>query len=208
MSRLLSVVLALALVALTASAALAEEQTVTVTTKVKIPLYDKTAIGTVVMHNTGTPDNIAVNWSYTGQLDGKSAKASGKALASWDGHNYSGHVTQITAWNMPGIPKPGIGATFRIEDQGNHVVNVYFDGLVTKNLYTKLVYQGIDAIPEPFTGDIAISVTNTTASGIDELPKTGSVPQAAFFLPLALVGLGGALVLISRRGLSAATKRG
>ena len=192
MKRLLSFVLALTLCALTATSALATEQTVTVTTKVTVPFYGKTALGTMVFHNSGTRNDIDIIWSFTGQYGGAEASASGKAHAIYEGSSYSGTITAIDSWHMPGIPKPGTGMSFTIEDLGNHVAKASVNGFLGRNLSVNVNYQGVDSLPDPTQSDVALSVTNVAGSGVNGLPNTGAVPEVSYLLPLGLLGLLGA----------------
>lgn len=224
--RLWAVVLAVILAAIPVASAFAEStQTITATLNVALPFVNKAAVGTLVLVDSGTPEQMVENWTFTGQIDGQPASAAGVNHGKWTGSSFVGQVTEITQWNVPGVPRPSLPAPMTLSSTSvtlsdlatgpqqtsarpapvsdtSGVVYLTFTTRSKGSFTVPLAVQGAPGLLAPFQGNLALSMTNVSSTGpVTKLPKTGAVPEWFNWLALGLVGLGGAAVLASRRAL-------
>lgn len=200
--NLRAVVFAAILAAMSFSTAFAAlTQTITANVDVTIPFVNKSALGTIVLMETGTPDHIVGNWSFTGQVNGKLASAAGVYVGQYTGSSYVGQVTAISDWNVPGVGRPQLPLTLTLSSTSG-VIN--FD-IITHHhgtLGIPLAVQGVRGLPPPFQGNLTLSITNAVLSGpVQQLPRTGAVPEWYDLAALAMIGFGCLALATSRTAL-------
>ena len=202
-SRLAMAVLALCLLLpFLCTEAEAAEQTITATVKVSIPFFEKTVLGTVVLRVSGEPDNLAVAWDFVGTVDGKAASAKGLGAGRWTGRGYEGHITKVETWQMQGLQRPIAKVPVSLLPGSNQTIWAVVTSQQLGPLSTPLNVQGVDGVPAPFQGDVALSVTNAAGEqAIRGLPRTGAEPWGPPWLAAMAVVAGGGLLWASRRAL-------
>ena len=225
-TRLWGAVLAVFLAVIPFSSALAAPpQTITANVDVTIPFSNKSALGTLVLKETGTPDHMVENWSFTGQVDGKPASAAGVNLGRWTGSSYVGQVQTISEWDVPGVGKPDLplpvtlagssgdtthAAMLTGTNEGQAAPSSSANGVVYLTFTTHhhgsftipMAVQGADGLPAPFGPNLVLSLTNAANSGpVLKLPRTGDAPQWYNLAALALIVLGCGALATSRTAL-------
>jgi len=200
MKRILVLALLVLLVVATSAAAFAEEEyTVTATMKVTLAFINKSALGTLVVRYSGTPDNIDARWTFDGQVDGKPAAASGLAHARWTSKGYEGTITKVDSWKIAGVGPPNLPLPVAVSGGANNLVWAVVTTREIGPVSIPLSLQGAAKLPAPFQGDLTLSLTN--AAGIQEikgLPRTGDVPAWVGLAALALAVLSAASIAGSR----------
>lgn len=182
------------------TAAFADEQTVTVNAKVSSLLFGgKTVLGTLVIKDTGTAQVIASQWTFIGQMDGKPASASGTASGRFTGKSYEGNLTKVDNWDMGGVPAPPAGMPMSVLTGADGTIFGVVNAPNAGTVSVPFAVQGVSKLPEPFKGDLSLSITNLAgASEIKGLPRTGAIPVAFDLLALLLIALGGGVFASSR----------
>ena len=190
------VVLALLALFVSTPTALAAEQTVTVALRVSAPLLGKSALGTMVLRNSGVPESFAVDWTFTGQVDGLPASASGRGEARFADGTYEVTITEVQNWDMGGIPRPKLPLRMAARAGANQTFEMTVFARVLGTVSTPLSLQGAPELPAPFTGDLILSVTNAPAVPPRALPNTGLGDDRLSPL-LALAAAAGAVALVA-----------
>lgn len=80
-------------------------ETVTIKVDLSVPIRGDSVRGDLFIALSGTQDDLDIDWSFTGAVNGSAAAAAGKATASWNGSGYQGTLTSIDLWNTE-IPQP------------------------------------------------------------------------------------------------------
>lgn len=203
----LAVVLLVVLVALLQIApAFAAEQTVTITLKVSAPLIGKSALGTMVLHNAGDPSSLATTWTFTGQVDGQPASASGQAEGRFTGNTYDLTITRVDTWDMNGIPHPKLPLRMTARPGAHQTVDLVVFAHTLGTVSTPLSVQGVTGVPAPFTGDLTLSVTNAPGGVVRVLPRTGVGDPLPAVADLGVIGGVALLLLVGTRALVVARR--
>lgn len=223
---LLALFLAMVLAVVPVTAAFAESpQTITASVNLTMPLVNKAALGTLVLTETGTADQIVENWTFTGQVDGRPASVAGVNRGHWTGSGFIGQVTEITQWNVPGISRPRLPLSMALSSEKGSTSHslVLWDrdttqprpsadqsGVVNLTVTTHqrgtvsipIAVQGASGLPAPFQGNLVLGLTNASSAGpVKVLPRTGAIPEGYNLAALALIALGGGALLTSRKAL-------
>lgn len=192
MKRALVLALAVLLVAASISPVFAEEQTTTINMKVSVGFLGKTAMGTMVIKNDCLATEGPAPWSFTGQVDGQQASASGLATVKWTGSGYEATITQVDTWDMGGVSRPNLPLTGSIIQDTSGAIWGVVNTRQAGPISIPLAIQGVSKLPAPCQGNAVFDVTNV--AGVQEitgLPKTGSAPELfhPFMLVLAAAGI-------------------
>jgi len=241
MRRLFVAMLVLLLAVAAAPAAFAEEGNDTTTINIK--MFGNTLMGSIVEHyyyepgtaaqqsparreecpNPGPVQITGETWTFTGQMNGQPASASGTWAGVWDGSSYIGEVTQFTSWNMGTLnevsvagkviypagmpfPKPRVPLAISAKTGPGNSAWLFLGLRKLGELSSPLNLRGVGVdpgtgkIPPPCAGPRSFSLTNVAGAGaVSQLPRTGDLPGRLDFLAFAALVLGAGALLASRR---------